>query len=499
MKSFSALRPCLAALGMMAAAVFTACSSDDAATAPKTTPEETPKTCILTVEATKKNDLTRALSITSQSGQPDVLNARWAANEKVAVLKWFGHKWELIAKLTPENISADGLSCNLTGEVSTTTTTNNDNPSTSTTNDNPSTTNDNPSTAIVGAGDKLRLVYPYQDDTGYRIDYTNQDGTIQKVSSSYDYCSTPGVLKDAVTVTEIRDNILHTTPATFTNHQAIVCFHLTDKNGNKVSTTDLTISVKDNSGSECMQLQQTLTGEAASAPVGSAMTVTRSASSAPYYVALPGFSDKTINLIATLSGTTYFYEKSGVTFTNGKFYDIEVRIEAYAKKSMDQLTSSDFGWVIGSDGYAYQNKLAVPGGVTPLAVTGSYSYDAGTLYAFALEDVVDGEASTFQWFDWLYGPNPISNWASPSRLINNNNPWRMGNLIAFSTFFDNNDGNALIVAAGGTPLTEEYWMEDTNSQQNVGYYNISTNVASYAPKTDYKKVRPVIEIYPANY
>lgn len=44
------------------------------------------------------------------------------------------------------------------------------------------------------------------------------------------------------------------------------------------------------------------------------------------FVAIPGFESQDITLTATVADNTYTYNKSGVTFVNGKYYDITVKM-----------------------------------------------------------------------------------------------------------------------------------------------------------------------------
>ena len=45
------------------------------------------------------------------------------------------------------------------------------------------------------------------------------------------------------------------------------------------------------------------------------------------FVAIPGFSDQTVNLTATVGSDTYTFTKKGITFTNGKYYEINVKMK----------------------------------------------------------------------------------------------------------------------------------------------------------------------------
>ena len=45
------------------------------------------------------------------------------------------------------------------------------------------------------------------------------------------------------------------------------------------------------------------------------------------FVAIPGFSGQTVTLTATVAGGTYTFTKSGITFENGKYYEISVKMK----------------------------------------------------------------------------------------------------------------------------------------------------------------------------
>lgn len=287
--------------------VMTACSNDgNIANEPKTTTEAA-KTYTMTVNATMGGEeaANRALSIDGTGA----LNATWTAGDKVAVLKLTGslgsEHWELLGELTVGSVSADRLSCTLTGSFT--------------------------DERIIAAGTPtvgsyLRLIYPGTRATtnSYSISYTEQDGTLSKIATDYDYCSTSGQKTKAVTVTAVDDggNII-TTPATFTNNQAIVRFTLTDPNGDPIYPTSLTISAK--SGvSESLVIGEDLTGEATSGT--GTLTINLDGSTNVVYVALRGFSSKDVTLTVDGTDFPYTYQKKGVTFTNGKYYTINVKM-----------------------------------------------------------------------------------------------------------------------------------------------------------------------------
>jgi hypothetical protein len=97
----------------------------------------------------------------------------------------------------------------------------------------------------------------------------------------------------------------------FVNQQAIVKFSLVEKNNesNVLSPTNLII----NYGSKNISLT-----------IPKATYTTNG--NGVLYVAIPGDSEQNITLSATCSDGTYTYNKSSVTFQNGKYYDITVKM-----------------------------------------------------------------------------------------------------------------------------------------------------------------------------
>ena len=126
------------------------------------------------------------------------------------------------------------------------------------------------------------------------------------IAAKYDYAIATGVLFDID-----GDHITGTSAANFVNQQAIVKFTLVEKNNetNVLSPTALTV----NYGSGSVSLT--------SIP-GATYTTN---GNGVLYVAIPGFSGN-ITLSATVGSDTYTYSKSGVTFTNGNYYDITVKM-----------------------------------------------------------------------------------------------------------------------------------------------------------------------------
>lgn len=180
----------------------------------------------------------------------------------------------------------------------------------------------------LGEGDRLVLVAPGDGNKAgsggdITLTYTGQNGTLAKIASDYDYCMTSMIGSKMVSVASVDNgNITTTGTATFAPQQAIVRFTLVDEDDNPLVANSLTISA---SG---LKQSENITSEFA--PVGSnSLTLTNGNQSNVFYAALRGVSNTPVTLTATSSGVSvYTYKTSNnVTFTNGKFYDIKVKMK----------------------------------------------------------------------------------------------------------------------------------------------------------------------------
>ena len=308
---------------------------------------------------------TRALSLDGNT-----LNATWKEGEKVTVLKLETNimnpqgYWTVLGQLTVGNVRDGGLTCSLTGEFG---------------------------EGTLGEGDKLRLVFPGKDSDTYWMTYTNQKGGLNWIASQYDYCSTPDDKSQAVRVTAVNGTNVTTSDATFTNNQAIVRFTFMDGNDYAVNPTSLTISAKDSYGQEKMITEKQITGIGIST-TPTALNLLSDGMTNVVYAAIPGFSNMNITLTATVGSKTYIYKKSDVTFENGKYYAITVKMKKLGKV-LSEVAKSDLGKIIGADGRIYDNAAAANDvGTTAVAVITYVDSDAetNTTYrrglALALED-----------------------------------------------------------------------------------------------------------------
>ena len=153
--------------------------------------------------------------------------------------------------------------------------------------------------------------------------YASQTGTLEYIAENCDYAVA------TVSVTDTSTPNITTSAATFENQQAIVKFTLKNKAGN-ASLNTATLKISDGTNT---------------------YTVNRSASSNAYYVAIPGFSGKTITMLASYGTGVYDYIKSNVSFTNGQYYEITVKMDQVL--AMTDATASSVGKVIATDGKMY--------------------------------------------------------------------------------------------------------------------------------------------------
>ena len=200
------------------------------------------------------------------------LNATWAITENVYVKK--GSNWAT-GSLKPQ---ADGATATLKGELSGVT---------------------------IAAGDELTLQFPKSGTP----DYTGQVGTLADIAANFDYATA------TVTVANVdgSGNITVNEPATFTNQQAIVKFTLIDKADGTTPLSASPLVINDGTTD---------------------YTITPASATSEIYAAIPGFTGKTVTLTATVGGDTYTYEKTGVSFTNGQYYEITVKMAEVLKPDL---------------------------------------------------------------------------------------------------------------------------------------------------------------------
>ena len=270
---------------MMAGLALTACSSDDGNTEPQIR-----KTYIMTVDATKgMNEAASRVSNRALSLTGSTLNASWATSEQVYVQGTYASdgktKFWCDGFIQPQSA---GETVRLNGTIA--------------------LPDGSPYASIEAATGQVHPTLTLQFPRSGNLDYTGQIGTLSDIAANYDYATA------TISVDVINDRIVPytETPAVFVNKQAIVQFTLkADTDGTPLlSPSALTVQY----GEESLSLT-----------IPSSTYTTNGAG--VLFVAIPGFSDKKVILIATVGDNTYTFTKSGVTFENRKYYEISMKMK----------------------------------------------------------------------------------------------------------------------------------------------------------------------------
>lgn len=284
---FISLRLMALALAFGSMGLVSSCSNeDDTNTARDSEPI---RTYYMSVDATKGSNeaasrINRALSLSGNT-----LSATWATGEHVYVQGTYVSdgktKFWFKGSLQPQ--SGGTAETKLNGIISL-----------------PDGTSYSSITEAIGDPHYVTLQFPRYGDPVY----TGQVGTLANIAENYDYA-----IAENVRVDISADKVIGVSTIDFINQQAIVKFTLVEKNNetNVLSPTALTI----NYGSESISLTSIPTE-----------TYTTNKANGVLYVAIPGFSGQDVTLTATVGADTYTYNKSSVTFENGRYYDITVKM-----------------------------------------------------------------------------------------------------------------------------------------------------------------------------
>ena len=266
----------------MAGLAMAACSSDDRDTEPVR------KTYTLTVNATKAaNEVAGRAATRALSLDGNTLNASWATSEKVFVEGTYNgttiNFW-FKGSIKPQTA---GVSTVLSGTISLP--------------DGTSYTSIQEAIGTISV--PLNLQFPRSGD----LDYGGQTGTLADIAARYDYATA------SIEVGIDQDRIVVPTQETveFENQQAIVKFTLKTSDGTALlSPTALTIEYGDSNLSMSFPAETYATnGEGV------------------IYVAIPGDASKKLTLTATVGSDSCTFTKSGVTFDNGQYYAIGLKMK----------------------------------------------------------------------------------------------------------------------------------------------------------------------------
>ena len=295
----------LAAL-LFAGAAITACSTSSDNEITEEEPSQSANatdTLIIKIKASKSPYATTRGSFSSDG---NTLISMWSYYENVTLLKLISEQmgrqeyWQVVGEVTTEDISDDGLTCLFKGEFK---------------------------AGTLNVGDYLRIVElgKITSHSSFVLDYTGQDGSLNTIACKYDYWSTPEQKKKAIRVTAIEGNNIIASDATFASHQAIVHFTILDESGQEIFPSSLTISAKNAYGQEQIVTEEVITG------VGIESMGSLQLQSIPpvdgVYVAMRGFRNANLSLSTQYNGVNYTYTESNVTFENGKYYDMTVKME----------------------------------------------------------------------------------------------------------------------------------------------------------------------------
>ena len=429
----------MAALLTASAAVFTACSSDDNVTSEQ--PANPTGKYIMTVQASKGDDATtRALTLgRNDDDTKNVLNATWDANEVVLVYQGGSQIGTLRSAASATNETT------LTGTL------------------------DN----APDADQELTLYFHTATTNPSATDYAGQDGTLAKIASTYDFCEPATIAANNFTVSG--STVSTNSSASFgANQQAIVKFTLIDKadGTTPLSATKLVISVGTTD-----------------------YTITPTSPTSEIYAAIPGFEGQTVTLTATVGNYTYFYEKTGVSFTNGQYYEIGVKM-IVNPVPLSKVTADYVGSVICSDGKAYPPKTAVPDGCTAVGILGEVpqkghglilalqdatpqygnfidDWESVTTYEYPVElKVLPNKAARGSLTSYTeLGETDVSNWVV-ARWENYVAIFKnLGSTTGDDLYktYDSNVNAYITTGVGGTELSMRYWSATEYTEFDENY------------------------------
>ncbi len=504
----------LIAISFMAA-MLTACSgSDDSITEepkqPTTEATDAPKTYTMTITATKgDSDATRALSLDNES---KTLNAAWETTDVVTVMKYTDNLtsqkyWKVVGYLKPTDIQDNGLTCTLTGKLTSET---------------------------LQVGQKLMLAYPGEeiieidtsdpegsstssitDDKGYPIFYFGQDGKLATIAKQYDYCTTPQQLTKAVEITAVEGTSITAGHANFTNEQAIVRFTLTDKLNNPINARELTISAQ-NSGIERLVSYNRIGGLNTVTGTGQ-IKIYPDGKSNEVFVALSGVSGCDVTLTAYDYLHTYESTRSNVTFTNGQYYSISVKMTQLPDPDIPpvtlDLTSPALGQIIGSDGINHAaNDL--PSGVTKVAVIAYLGNESNCDHGLAIamsdeeKDEIIDEKIVLKYSNWSTAVSIAAahtpkfknaTWRLPSNTdlqrmfiaCGSNGKFKAEGYMINKTVFDSSGFMNMLNNVGAPILSTRYWSSSHTSYSGWNY-NFETQTFYSSLQTNGYRSRAVL-------
>ena len=384
----------------------------------------------------------------------DNITATWATSEHVYVQK--GSTWAT-GSLQPQE---DGTSTTLKGELS---------------------------HIDIEAGNTLTLQFPR---SGAR-DYSGQVGTLADIAAKYDYATA------SVTIASVTNgNITTDDVASFENHQAIVKFTLKDKYKTDAAINATQLVISDGSNT---------------------YTVNPSSATSEIFVAIPGFSNKTTHLTATVGDVTYIYEKQNVTFDNSQYYEITVKMtpvyfsvgastKVYFAPGNLQATTSDLGanwtWSFASNQWDHigkataNNKVSGNGKVSENGTVDLFGWVGNTAsssipaYGIVWTNSYSYYSGTSLKSDWGVAANAANNglglgghtdWRTPT-----NDEW--GYLFNTRTNASQRYGHAIVNDVRGLIILPDKWILPVGLSFATGNQSYVTNPANVYTSAEWRKM-----------
>ena len=334
MKKFISNIKTLAAL-LMAVAALAACSNEDVSVNEQlvVNPTETaPKTYTMTIQATKSSGddaaTTRGLYFNGTA-----LNVKWYEGEVVEVYQGVEKKGTLTAAA-----SSNGTTT-LTGEVST--------------------------------------LSEYSDIAFYlhsvNRDYRNQKGVLLKpetgednsIETNYDFAQCSVAYND-ITI----DGTTISIPGgiALQSYQSIVKFTLTDKDGNALNATKLTIEETHS----CILRYYNITQSGGFLDDYDNLVITPTPATNVVYAAInvdnEDNGERAFFLTAEANGKTYVYGPQKATFEHGKYYEVTVKMQEedskaiYIWRESDDITAQTGDVLVGN--MKHYNQISIAAGAT---------------------------------------------------------------------------------------------------------------------------------------
>ena len=192
---------------------------------------------------------------------------------------------------------------------------------------------------------------------GHYLYYDGQDGTLETIASTFDFCKSASVASGNFTVDTENNKIDVPDGISFgENLQAIVKFTLVDKANpaTKLNASSLTITASRQSISSTSTCDFNYT-------FGIPASTYETNGDGIVYLAIPAYikltagttDPKCFAITATVGEETYIYGRADFPFKNGKYYDITVKMAPPISAA-----EADLGKIIGKDGQIYENVTA---------------------------------------------------------------------------------------------------------------------------------------------